>query len=72
LKKGIIRPQIERSLSKIAHFAKSMERWKITPVSLFASIGMGKTAQQSQLMHGSKDWKKQKPSVGERFLKPHA
>ena len=28
----------------------------------------GKTAQQSQLMHGSKGWKKQEPSVGERWV----
>jgi hypothetical protein len=28
----------------------------------------GKTAQQSQLMHGSKGWKKQEPSVGERWI----
>jgi hypothetical protein len=28
----------------------------------------GKTAQQSQVMHGSKGWKKQEPSVGERWV----
>jgi hypothetical protein len=62
---AFIRPESEQKLLTWPN------QWSVGTfnVRFFVRINWhGETAQQSQLMPGSKGWKKQEPSVGERWV----